>query len=83
MEKKTAQGLTIGPATEKLLQALRALETAKEYYYIALEHRGGEAEATRQLESTAPAWDAVAGIIEGELNGGLRLWAAELDTTEI
>ena len=76
METTNKQGLTVGPATENLLLSLRALETARNYYYSAFEEIGGEQYAADMLERVAAQWDAIRDVIEHDITDGLRTWAS-------
>lgn len=66
---------TIGPVTEKMLQALKTLETAKQLYFDALVARGGKSYAEQTMESNAEKWGSVAGMLNNEIAYSVEVWA--------
>ena len=83
-EKNTIQGLTVGPVTENLLLSLRALEQAKNYYYLALSEQSGELEAGAALGETWEEWAALGELLEKAITDELRTWANNAtETNEI
>lgn len=82
--EKTAQGLSIGPALEKLLYALRALASTRDYYHDALEELIGEDDAAKVWDvRDAKAFDALAEKIEVEIMEILRDWAYRTTPTNV
>lgn len=66
---------TIGPVTEKMLQALKTLETAKQLYFDALVARGGKSYAEQTMESDSEKWGSVADILNNEIADAVEVWA--------
>ncbi len=66
---------TIGPVTEKMLQALKSLETAKQLYFDALVAWGGKSYAEQTMESNAEKWGSVAGMLNNEIAYSVEVWA--------
>ena len=61
--------ITIGPVTANLLRALRSIEKARNYYYLAVEEMTG----TPVEESTV--FDNVRDLVEKEIGDNIRTWA--------
>lgn len=80
METTPKPGLTVGPATNHLLQSLRALEQAREHYCLAVEAFAGEQAADKATAQAAPTFDAVADLIKTEIIAAVQDWATT--TTE-
>ena len=71
----TKNGLTVGPVTEKLYLSLRAIETARNYYYLAFDEMGGEQAAADALNERGPLFDAVRDMLERAITDAARTWA--------
>ncbi len=75
MEKENNQTLTVGPITAALLNSLRAIETARSYYFDAWNAAGGEQAAEGALKAKGAVFDAAAEMIQGELAAEFHAWA--------
>lgn len=84
MESTEKQALTVGPAMENMLLSLRALENARNYYYMAIDTVFGEKAAAELMEKRGPLFDAVRDMLEKEIAADLRAWAnTSPETNEI
>lgn len=80
----TQQQIQVGPATAYLLNALRAVEDARNNYYLGIDAMGGEEMAEAANKQVTPAFNAVRDIIEKEIADNIRTWAIMTDpATEI
>lgn len=66
---------TIGPATEKMLQALKYLATARQSYFDALLAQGGKSFAEQTMKTNAEKWDSVADMLNGEIAYSVEVWS--------
>ena len=71
----TQQRIQVGPATAYLLNALRAVENARENYYLGMDAMGGDELAESANKQVTPAFEAVQDIIEKEIIDNIRTWA--------
>ena len=72
--------ITIGPITANLLNSLRSLHTAREYYYQAMD---GYNLPTDVTPTDDDAFMAAGDLIEKEICDNIRTWAFSPGQTEI
>ena len=73
---------TVGPVAANLLNALRSLEQARNYYFLATEQIRPTRDGEVLTDQENDAFDAVADIIKRDFDERLTLWASALDTTQ-
>lgn len=77
----TKKALTVGPVTENLLLALRAVEQSRNYYYCAFEEMGGEQAGADALNEKGGVFDAVRDMLETAITDAARFWAHKSQET--
>lgn len=75
MDKKNE--ITVGPVTANLLRALKDIESARNYYYLATEAlRGNPDNLTNHMtQDEELAFDTARGLVEKAIGDNLRTWA--------
>lgn len=77
----TQNNISIGPATANLFQALRSIESARNYYYLATEEmRGNPNDLTNHMtpeENTV--FDMAGEKVEKMILDNIRFWAISSD----
>lgn len=79
---KLTETLTIGQSTAALLQSLRSIEIARNYYLKAWEENGEEV-VEAIAKKAAPLFDAVRDLVQSELAEDIQLWATSSDSNEV
>ena len=71
------QNITVGPVTANLIMALRSIEQARNYYYLAIEAmRGNVEELTDHLTVEEKAiFNNATNLVEKEIGDNIRTWA--------
>lgn len=69
--------IKLGPTTTNLLMALRAIESARNYYYEATEATRGEIEnlTDHLTQEENSAFDNLRELVEKEIGDNIRTWA--------
>ena len=77
------QNITIGQVTANLIMALRSVEQARNYYYLATEEtRGNVADLTNHLTpEEVNAFETASTLVEKMICDNIRLWANSTDTS--
>ena len=77
------QNITIGQATANLIMALRSIEQARNYYYLATEEtRGSVEDLTNHLApEEETTFDTASILVEKRICDTIRLWANSTDTS--
>jgi hypothetical protein len=71
------QKITVGPVTANLMMALRAIEQARNYYYLATEEMRGTGNnlTDHMTETENSVFDKARDLVEKEIGGNIRTWA--------
>ena len=75
METTEQKPLTAGPVAENLLNALRALETTRNYYYLSTEPEAAPELSAVSMNKAAPFFDGLEKLLLSDLSDLVHLWA--------
>ena len=69
--------ITIGPVTANLLRALRSIEKARNYYYIAVEEMRGTPDnlTDHMTDEESAVFDNARDLVEKQIVDNIRTWA--------
>ncbi len=71
------QDITIGPITANLIMALRSIEQARNYYYLATEEMRGNVDnlTNHMTDEENTVFDNARDLVEKEIGDNIRTWA--------
>lgn len=72
--------IKVGTNTANLLMALRAIESARNYYFLAMEETRGTAEESEPMTPEENAnFDRVRDMVQKEIDDNVLMWANTTD----
>ena len=72
--------IKVGKNTANLLMALRAIESARNYYFLAMEETRGTAEESEPMTPEENAnFDRVRDMVQKEIGDNVLMWANTTD----
>ncbi len=70
------QNITLGQGTANLVMALRSLEQAKNFYFLAMQEVRGREDTTDPLtEAERAVFDTASDLVEKVIGDNIRTWA--------
>ena len=77
------QNITVGQVTANLIMALRSVEQARNFYYLATEEMRGDVEdlTDHMTVEEKTVFDNARDLVEKAIGDNIRTWAFSTDTS--
>lgn len=77
------QNITVGQVTANLIMALRSVEQARNFYYLATEEMRGNVEdlTDHMTVEEKTVFDNARDLVEKQIGDNIRTWAFSTDTS--
>ena len=78
------QNITVGPVTANLIMALRSVEQARNFYYLATEEMRGNVDdlTDNMTDEEKSVFDKARDMVEKMIGDNIRTWAFSANATE-
>lgn len=79
------KNITVGPVTSNLIMALRSVEQARNYYYLATEEMRGNVEdlTDNMTDEEKAIFDNARDLVEKMIGDNIRTWANLTNTENV